>query len=557
MHILAALALSFPSSTTNGGTAAPAATCTLETQKLVASGVAKGDQYGTSVSIDRDVLAVGAPGWIGISTTPGRGSVFERAGGDWVETASLQASDGVALDYFGQSVSVSGDTLVVGAWGNDHLDPTDPNCDCGAAYVFQRDASGWHETQRLTASDAVPGDFFGQAVALSGDTLVVGAPEDDPFGIHDGSVYVFERGPSGWVETQKLISDSPWLGRFGSTLAIDGDTLAVGATGIGTFGTEGVCVFERGPSGFEQRARFHSSDWQFDDEFGSVALSRDVLVVGAAQDDAACPATILCQSGAAYVFERTNGVWSERAKLLAPLPKANDFFGQRVAVEGGVIAVSAPGLGTNAGRACVFRRDAAGAWNFEKELKGAGSTVTDHFGWSVALSRGVLAVGAVTDDAVVQGGGACHTFVRAVPPVAYCVAKVNSLGCTPAIAWSGAPSASAGAGFVVSVADVLNRSPGFFFYGVDGATARPFQGGTLCVARPLHHTALQDSGGSPTLYDCSGTLALDFNARISAGVDPVLVAGRSVDGQFWSRDRGFAPPNDASLSNAIHFTICP
>lgn len=555
--MLATLALSLPPSVATDGSGTPAATCTLETQKLVAASPASGDHLGTSVALDGDVLVVGAPGWIGITVTPGRASVYERAGGAWVETATLQAGDGTAQDFFGQSVAVSGDELVVGAYGNDGLCPSDPFCDSGAVYVFRRDPSGWHQVQTLLASDAMPGDFFGAAVALSGDTLVVGAPEDDPFGVHDGSVYVFERGPSGWSQTQKLVADHPWLGRFGAHVAIDRDTLAVGAPGLGAFGLEGVCVFERGPTGFEQRDRFRSSDWQPDDEFGSLALCGDVLVVGAAQDDGACPSSTLCQSGAAYVFERTNGVWGERAKLLAPNPKANDFFGQGVAVQGGVLAVCGPGLGVNVGRACLYRRDSAGGWTFEQELKGSGSAVADHFGWALALSRDMLAVGAVTDDAVVPAGGACHTFVRAVTPQTYCLAKVNSLGCTPAIASSGSPSASAGSGFVVSVSNVLSHSPGFFFYGVDGATRRPFQGGTLCVAPPVHHTPQLDSGGNPTLHDCSGSLSLDFNARVASGADPTLIAGATVDGQFWSLDRGFAPPDDASLSDAIHFTLCP
>ena len=140
---------------------------------------------------------------------------------------------------------------------------------------------------------------------------------------------------------------------------------------------------------------------------------------------------------------------------------------------------------------------------------------------------------------------------------AYCTAKVNSLACSPAISWVGTPSATAGSGFTISAKQELNNKLGLFIYGTNGQQAVPFQGGTLCFKPPLKRTPPQSSGGNPpTTSDCSGTYSIDFNAYIASGVNPALVAGTSVDGQFWGRDPGFPLPNNTSLSDAIHFVIC-
>ena len=136
----------------------------------------------------------------------------------------------------------------------------------------------------------------------------------------------------------------------------------------------------------------------------------------------------------------------------------------------------------------------------------------------------------------------------------YCTAKTNSAGCLPSIAFSGTPSASAGSGYVLSASQILDGKSGVLFYGKSGAAALPFQGGTLCAAVPLVRTPLQVSGGAPP---CGGSFAMDFNAWIASGQDPALVAGQQVNAQYWSRDPGFPPPDNTSLSDAVEFTIAP
>lgn len=146
------------------------------------------------------------------------------------------------------------------------------------------------------------------------------------------------------------------------------------------------------------------------------------------------------------------------------------------------------------------------------------------------------------------------TFTPGTPPPAtYCTAKVNSLGCTPAIGSSGTPSASAGSGFTIGATGVLNNKNGVLFYSTVGAQAVTFQGGFLCTSPPNRLTAVQHSGGNPPPSDCSGQYAFDFNAHIASGQDPALVAGGSVWSQYWARDPGDS--FTTSLSDALAFTI--
>ncbi|HVS08921.1 MAG TPA: hypothetical protein VMS76_03530 [Planctomycetota bacterium] len=136
----------------------------------------------------------------------------------------------------------------------------------------------------------------------------------------------------------------------------------------------------------------------------------------------------------------------------------------------------------------------------------------------------------------------------------YCTAKTNSAGCLPAIAAGGTPSASAGSGFTISTTSVLDDKFGLYFYSKSGPDNAPFQGGILCAQPPLMRTMLQNSGGTAP---CGGMFQIDFNAYVASGKDPALVAGQQVWIQTWSRDLGFAPPDNTSLSDAISFTLCP
>lgn len=155
-----------------------------------------------------------------------------------------------------------------------------------------------------------------------------------------------------------------------------------------------------------------------------------------------------------------------------------------------------------------------------------------------------------------------HVMARAhwgnSAPVTYCTAKTNSLGCVPAIGWTGVPSASAGEGFVITCENVLNDRLGVVRYSLNGAAATPFHGGLLCVQSPFFRAGVQNVGGTPLpANDCSGGFAVDFNELIASGNNPALIAGTLIWAQFDARDGGFPAPNNRQLSNGLRFTIEP
>jgi putative pyrroloquinoline-quinone binding quinoprotein len=160
---------------------------------------------------------------------------------------------------------------------------------------------------------------------------------------------------------------------------------------------------------------------------------------------------------------------------------------------------------------------------------------------------------------VICGVGTSVTAYRT--PHVYCTGKVNSLGCTPLIGYSGShPSAASGSGFTVRCTQVMNNRSGLLFYGVSGEASLPFQGGTLCVATPIKRTPVVGSGGTPPpASDCSGVFAMDFNAFIAGGtgLPSLQVPGTEVSCQWWGRDPGYAPPNNTTLSDGLGFFIEP
>jgi len=199
-----------------------------EQQRLTAADGAAADGAGCSVAISGDTAVVGAEGDdVGVATDMGTAYVFVRSGTTWSEQQKLTAGDGAAGDTFGSRVAVSGDTAVVGAL----FDDVGANSNQGSACVFVRSGTTWSEQQKLTASDGVATDFFGCSVALSGDTAVVGADCDDVGANTDqGSAYVFTRSGTTWSQQAQLAAVDGAAGdTFGFSVALSGDTVAVGA----------------------------------------------------------------------------------------------------------------------------------------------------------------------------------------------------------------------------------------------------------------------------------------------------------------------------------------
>ena len=271
-----------------------------------------------------------------------------------LQVKKLLASDAEAGDRFGWSVAVSGDTAVVGARSEGA-----GGFNAGAAYVLQRDQGGadnWGEVTKLTASDTQTGDLFGYSVAVSGDTAIVGARDEDAgspdINFNAGAAYVFQRdegGADNWGEVTKLTaSDAQAEDWFGFRVAVSGDTAVVGACcedAVGSNNAGAAYVFQRNEGGADnwgELIKLTASDAQAGDEFGvSVAVSADTAGVGARLEDTGGDA-----AGAAYVFRRNEGGadnWGELIKLTASDAQAGDEFGVSVAVSADTAVVGASG----------------------------------------------------------------------------------------------------------------------------------------------------------------------------------------------------------------------
>ena len=346
------------------------------------------------MAISGETVVVGAYFNDDGGSASGSAYVFTRSGSIWSQQAKLDASDAAALDQFGRSVAISGDTMVVGATFDD-----DSGDASGSAYVFTRSGGSWSQQAKLTASDAAALDNFGRSVAISGDTVTVGANGDDDGGSGSGSAYVFTRSGGNWSQQAKLTATDAAAGdQFGGSVAISGDTVAAGASLDDDCGTDSgsVYVFTRSGSSWIQQAKLTATDGAASDQFGaSVAIFGDTVVAGASLDDDGGTS-----SGSAYVFTRSGGNWSQQVKLFAFDGAAGDQFGISVAISGDTVVVGAYGDddgGIDSGSAYVFTRGVS-SWFLSAKLGASDAAVDDQFGRSVAISGDTVVVGALFDD---------------------------------------------------------------------------------------------------------------------------------------------------------------
>jgi len=370
--------------------------------KLTASDAAEGDFFGISVSVSGDTAVVGAD----LDDGTGSACVFTRSGSTWTQQAKLTASDAAEGDGFGYCVSVSGDTAVVGA---------DLDDGTGSAYVFTRSGSTWTQQAKLIASDAAWYDEFGYSVSVSGDTAVVGAYDFYSPVISSGSAYVFTRSGLTWTQQQKLTaSDAEEGDYFYYSVSVSGDTLVVGA--FGDDGTGSAYVFTRSGSTWTRQAKLTASDAAEGDGFGgSVSVSGDTAVVGANGDDDGGD-----NSGSVYVFTRSGSAWTQQAKLTASDAAAEDYFGGSVSVLGDTAAVGASGNddgGSNSGSAYVFTRSGS-TWTQQAKLTASDASEEDYFGRSVSVSGDTATVGAPWNDAPETDSGAAYVFDLEPPAAA-------------------------------------------------------------------------------------------------------------------------------------------
>ena len=328
------------------------------------------------------------------------------------EIKKLLAGDGAANAQFGIGTDLDGDTLVIGA-----NQDSESGANAGAAYVFERNLGGpnaWGQTKKLTPIGAAALANFGVSVAIDGDTIVIGAFAEEGFA---GAAYVFERnlgGPDNWGEAGRLTSSDRAGGdTFGTAVDIDGDLVVVGASGNASNGA--AYLFERdfgGAANWGEIKKLVAADGNAGDFFGrAVAISAGSVIAGAYNDSDA-----VSGAGSAYVFDQDQGGpgnWGEAKKLIAGVPGSFEYFGWSVEIDADLVIVAARDDGDNgsmSGSAFIFSRDqgGAGAWGQVMKLLPDDGSAGAQFGYDVWIGSNVAAVGAYG----ASGSGLSYLFGR-------------------------------------------------------------------------------------------------------------------------------------------------
>jgi MYXO-CTERM domain-containing protein len=364
--------------------------------ELTAGDGAAGDQFGYSVSVSGGTAIVGAhTRYVGANARQGAAYIFVKSGATWTQQAELTASDGAASDRFGNSVSVSGGTAIVGA-----LDHTvGANAQQGAAYIFVQSGGTWTQQAELTASDGAAGDEFGYSVSVSGGTAVVGAFNHTVgANAQQGAAYVFVQSGGTWTQQAELTaSDGAASDLFGISVSVSGGSAIVGADNhVGTNAQQGAAyVFVQSGATWTQQAELTASDGAASDLFGvSVSVSGGTAIVGAYTHNVGAN----LRQGAAYVFVQSGATWTQQAELTASDGAGGDQFGYSVSVSGGTAVVGARfhkvGADKKQGAAYIFVQSGA-TWTQQAELTASDGAPFDFFGHSVSVSGSTAIVGAV------------------------------------------------------------------------------------------------------------------------------------------------------------------
>ena len=387
-------------------TTLPAGFGQCHTQEFIASDANALDKFGDALAIDGDIAIVAARLADTAATNGGAAYVFERTASGWVQVQVLIPSDPGAQDMFGWAVDLEGDMAVVSAPRND-----DAGENSGAAYVFENTGSTWVETAKLRASDEGPVAKFGKSVFLSGGRLIVGAPGTTGAAVSSGAAYIFEHDGTTWSEIARLeASDAAANDSFGQALAISGFIAVVGAPRDEDFGTStgSAYVFELIGTSWVETAKLLASDAGALAAFGSTVTAKDeTLIIGAMF------APVLGEPlGAAYVFERTGTVWVETQQIRASTGFGFQEFGGSLALYFDRLLVGAPAVsfpGGTSGSVYVFEREASG-WVETRELQPVVPMASDIFGWAVSISGDDVLVG--TPQSVQSGSppGVVHAF---------------------------------------------------------------------------------------------------------------------------------------------------
>ncbi|MCP4540894.1 MAG: DUF11 domain-containing protein, partial [Chloroflexi bacterium] len=386
----------------------------METTRVTPTYGSSSAWFGTSVAVSKDTAVVGAP-QDNANGLAGAAYVYYRDQGgpdNWGLLKQLTASDGAASDWFGYSIAIDGDTIVVGARTDDASQ--------GSAYVFYRDQGGadnWGEVVKLTASDGAASEQFGASAAIYSDTIVIGAYGDDDY---RGAAYVFYRGQGGadnWGEVTKLTaSDGVDHNSFGIVVSVYSDTVVVGANGEDSNGNNSGATYVYGQNvggadNWGQVKKLLPSDIAAGDLFGiSTAIYGDIIVAGSYGDDN--------NQGAAYVFYRDEGGtdnWGQKQKLAASDGASGDGLGWSAAIDEDTVIIGAgnsDGWVANSGAAYIYGRNEGGAdnWGQKQKLFTSDSVFGDQFGRSASIDGDTVIMGAYGDNVYAPFSGSAYVF---------------------------------------------------------------------------------------------------------------------------------------------------
>ncbi len=352
--------------------------------KIIGADGTGNNYFGNSVAVSGDTVIVGAPFF---NSSRGAAYVFVKNGADWTQQQKLTTPGGSANDRFGLRVAISGDTAIIGAISE--------NSSQGAAYIFVRNGTNWTQQQRLTASDPISFDYFGIGVGIDGDSVIVGTDQSSS---RNGSAYIFVRNGTNWTQQQKLTASDGAVGdRFGSYVSISQNTVVIGAytDDIGSNNNQGSAyIFVRNGTNWSEQQKLIDPLGQGQDHFGiAVGISGDTVIIGATRQH---NGSNLYQ-GAAHIFVRSNATWTQQQRLHAFLGAANDQFGNSVAISENTVIVGVRLGDGRRGSAYIFSRLGTD-WIEDQKLTASDGTGGDEFGASVAIDGSTSIVGAPIDS---------------------------------------------------------------------------------------------------------------------------------------------------------------
>jgi len=532
--------------------------------KLTAPDGGGGDWFGHGVALDGTTALVGAPHHDDAGYDVGAAYAFVESGGSWMLEEKIFPGTTYSVEDFGFALALQGDRALIGAplCGSSH----------GLCYVFERTGSDWSEQAQIFPGDLFHGDRQGWSVSLSGDTALVGSPNAEEAGkFRSGSANVYVRdGAGAWVREAELVpGDVAKYANFGYSVSLDGDSALIGRpfeyhTGMPS---GAAYVFVRSGSTWSQQAKLEVPDPVGNDNFGwSVAVSGDTAIVGKRTDQS---------EPGAYVYRRSGTTWGLEARLVGEDTASGDCFGSAVVLQGDRALIGAQAhdeSGASSGSAYVFERFGT-TWVQRAELFAEDGAPYDFFGSSVALDGERALIGAYRDGGVLDFGSAYVFEMRDAPGAGFCSGdpatgapcpcgnpsdgSLPGAGCDNGVFASGALLIGSGVASVTGdtlVLQSVHQEPdnsGLYFQGTADLTpGLPWGDGLRCTGGEIVRLQVR-------FADAAGSSSTTIPIGAAGGVS----AGDTRYYQSWYRSV-LAPPcgpgvNDFNSSNGYRIVWQP